>query len=434
MTLPTLITVTGLIRDVNGPVAGRIVFSSDTLLRDEIGGGVVTPDEIVAVVGTDGLLSVQVPATDDPNFSPTGWTWEVRPHFPGWRTPFRAAIPYDMPDGVLDLGEVVATPPDGTEQLYALVNHTHEGGGGGGDITYGSVAAQTTYGATSSSGVATSVSRSDHRHGTPALPTPADIGAATSSHTHPYDPAGTAVGLISAHEADTTSVHGILNTANLIVESDSRLSNSRTPTAHAASHQDGGSDELALDGSQITGGTVGFARLPTGTGAAQVAVGNHTHEGGGGGGSTVRVAHGYITSGNVTPQTTATFAAITGGPTASIAAEVGDVVEFSWSALTDTVSGLFFDHCVIVGGSAVRFGSSGTATAAVEGDPSMYPDRLDFYPLNSLGMVVTVESGDLSGGNITFGLAVINPNGGGIVYAGTAFPFRWRIVNYGPSA
>jgi hypothetical protein len=37
------------------------------------------------------------------------------------------------------------------------------------------------------------------------------------------------------------------------------------PTAHAASHQDGGSDELALDGSQITSGNVAVARLGTGT-------------------------------------------------------------------------------------------------------------------------------------------------------------------------
>ena len=38
--------------------------------------------------------------------------------------------------------------------------------------------------------------------------------------------------------------------------------------AHAASHQDGGSDELALDGSQITSGTVAAARLGSGTASA----------------------------------------------------------------------------------------------------------------------------------------------------------------------
>lgn len=37
------------------------------------------------------------------------------------------------------------------------------------------------------------------------------------------------------------------------------------PAAHASSHQDGGADELALDGSQITTGTVATARLGSGT-------------------------------------------------------------------------------------------------------------------------------------------------------------------------
>ena len=46
---------------------------------------------------------------------------------------------------------------------------------------------------------------------------------------------------------------------------DARLSDARTPTAHAASHGDGGSDEVSLDGSQVTSGTVGTARLGSGT-------------------------------------------------------------------------------------------------------------------------------------------------------------------------
>lgn len=40
------------------------------------------------------------------------------------------------------------------------------------------------------------------------------------------------------------------------------------PAPHAASHQDGGSDELALDGSQITSGTVAPGRLGSGTASA----------------------------------------------------------------------------------------------------------------------------------------------------------------------
>jgi hypothetical protein len=66
---------------------------------------------------------------------------------------------------------------------------------------------------------------------------------------------------LDAHAADTTSVHGITDTASLVLTDDARLTNARTPTAHATSHQDGGSDELGLDGSQITSGTVADARI-----------------------------------------------------------------------------------------------------------------------------------------------------------------------------
>jgi hypothetical protein len=84
--------------------------------------------------------------------------------------------------------------------------------------------------------------------------TAADVGA---------DPAGSAAavaGDLSTHEGLTTTAHG-----GVVASTDPRLTDARTPTAHAASHQDGGSDELALDGSQITTGTVAAARLGSGT-------------------------------------------------------------------------------------------------------------------------------------------------------------------------
>ena len=42
-------------------------------------------------------------------------------------------------------------------------------------------------------------------------------------------------GKITTHNSVTTSVHGIANTANLVLTNDSRLSNARTPTAHTHS-------------------------------------------------------------------------------------------------------------------------------------------------------------------------------------------------------
>lgn len=56
---------------------------------------------------------------------------------------------------------------------------------------------------------------------------------------------------LDAHTNATTSVHGISNTANLVYTSDSRLSDARTPTTHAATHIPGGSD--VLDYSKIIG-------------------------------------------------------------------------------------------------------------------------------------------------------------------------------------
>ena len=103
-----------------------------------------------------------------------------------------------------------------------------------------------TPGATSSTGAAGTsgdASRADHVHalgahksthatgGSDALAA-SDIGAATSGHAHAgtYDPAGTAASAVAAHEIDTTNVHGIADTSALVLTSDSRLTNTRTPT------------------------------------------------------------------------------------------------------------------------------------------------------------------------------------------------------------
>lgn len=50
---------------------------------------------------------------------------------------------------------------------------------------------------------------------------------------------------ITTHSADTTAVHGIPNTAALVVTTDGRLTDARTPTAHAATHIGGGTDPIA---------------------------------------------------------------------------------------------------------------------------------------------------------------------------------------------
>jgi len=74
-----------------------------------------------------------------------------------------------------------------------------------------------------------------------------------------YDAAGSAAavaGDLSTHELATTSVHGISDTADLVYDSDSRLTDDRYPTAHAASHELNGDDEIEIDPTQVTGTAV----------------------------------------------------------------------------------------------------------------------------------------------------------------------------------
>lgn len=132
MSLPTLITVSGVVRNSSGPLSGRLVFACNTPVRHGASGDVMAPHEIVVSVGATGAFTVQLPATNDPAWSPVGWAWDVRPHFVGWTAPFQTAIPYTAPGAALDFSSLVDMP-DGDVTLYALVGHTHSGGGGAGD-------------------------------------------------------------------------------------------------------------------------------------------------------------------------------------------------------------------------------------------------------------------------------------------------------------
>lgn len=152
--------------------------------------------------------------------------------------------------------------------------------------------------------------------------------------------------------------------------------------------------------------------------------------GGGGGAPPVAIVVGRVSSGNVVPQNTGgAVALLTGGPTFSIAAAVGDRVRADVVYLTERNIATYYDLVVIVGGAAVRYATTGTSTASVEGDPGMYPDQPS-YQGRPGPFSFTVESGDLSAGNVTFGFSV-KSNGSGTLFANTAFPLRYTLSNYG---
>jgi hypothetical protein len=81
-------------------------------------------------------------------------------------------LPYGSPTA----SAVGDTTNDGAATTFARSDHRHAREG------FGSVTAQTTFGAGSTSGVATTEARSDHTHGTPATPTAAVVGALANSN------------------------------------------------------------------------------------------------------------------------------------------------------------------------------------------------------------------------------------------------------------
>jgi hypothetical protein len=415
MTSPVEITITGLI-----PASGRLVFASSTLVRDSESNAVMLPQEIEVDVTANVEFTVDIPSTDDPEFSPTGWTWEVRPHFPHWKTAFSVAIPYDSLDGEIWFSDLVEVPANGTGDLYALVGHTHAGGGGAIEIS--------------------------------------DVDGLTA-----------ALAAKQTLDSDLTTIAGLTPTTDNVIQSVASAWASRTPaqlkTTLALAKGDVGLGNVdntsdatknaataTLTNKTLTSPVI---NTPTGIVKGDVGLGNvdntsdankpistatqtaldaksdddHTHEGGGG--STLVVKRARFTSGDVTPQNTASaWAALTGGPTITIPAAVGDYIEFNVIGMRELPAATMLEFCVLVGGSPARYSSTDTGTPSIEGDPQVYPEPGIFMGFASV-FQFEAESGDISGGNITLGIAT-KSNGTGTLYMSTNYPLRLRAMNFGP--
>lgn len=117
-------------------------------------------------------------------------------------------------------------------------------GGGGGATNLATTVAATTVTVTSDTGTDATI---------PAATT-TDAGVLTAADKTTIDGLGNASGLDVGTTAGTVAAGD-----------DARFTDDRTPTAHKASHENGGTDELALDASQVTSGQFVMARLASGT-------------------------------------------------------------------------------------------------------------------------------------------------------------------------
>lgn len=148
----------------------------------------------------------------------------------------------------------------------------------------------------------------------------------------------------------------------------------------------------------------------------------HTHAG-----IDIAIREAHVTTGNVTPQASGSFAVLTGGPQIAVPAQAGDFVEIEPSAQILN-NGTFFDLCVVVTGVPARFASLGGASAAPEGDPSMY-NQPGTFRTTGTKWGFTAAAGDIENGNVTFAFAV-KGNGTGTLYASADPPFRWTARRY----
>ena len=266
------VTATYLLRDEAGtPATGRIEFRSAQIVVAD--GSIIVPVRVTATLDSDGHISLSLPATDDPDIQPNSWTWtvtEIIDRQP--RRSYSLSVPHTASS--IDLSSIAPIPPGQPVYDYLLTSAIGatvagqgdldlldgrvtalEGAGGGvqlSDDTPGSLG-------TASAGVSTKASRSDHVH---EMPTAAQVGAlaagdglAALDSAAATKLAGIATGA-TANATDaqlrdrathigtqpSTTITGLGDSATRNVGTtsgtvaagdDARLSDARTPTAHA---------------------------------------------------------------------------------------------------------------------------------------------------------------------------------------------------------
>lgn len=267
----------------------------------------------------------------------------------------------------------------GTGTTAAKVDHTH------GREAFGTVTAQTSYGASSANGVATTLARSDHAHGTPALGTTGSTAAAGNDSR-----------ITGAIQASTATTKGDLLVA----------------TASAT-----------------------VTRLPVGANG-QVLTADSTQTAGvkwaaaSGGGTSVKIADsGQITTGDITVSAGG-FVQI--GTDLVVAAAAGDWLELCPEALcSNSGPDMQFEAVTRVASANNRFWSNGTATSQWPGCiPTWYVTSGIFVSPGSARYKVNAD--DVSGGQVTVRFLAQIGSSARVVSANANFPLHLVLKNYGP--
>lgn len=355
----------------DGGAGGSVTFTCPYPLLGQSDNSIIPPFVVTLALDASGTGSVQLPATNDPQWTPQGWVYTVSAAVSGALFTGTLSLDYQTTTVYLaDLLQVDGTATTGT--TYATLSALN-----------GKIDAST-------------------------VTTKGDLLVATGSATLTRLGVGTNGQVLVADSAQTSGIKWGAASSGSVSSVAGRTGDVTIAAADIT-------DSTSTGRSVLTAASQSAARSAIGAGTSNVAA--------------PTFASGYVTSGNLTTTNDAAFTLVS-GLTMAIAAVSGDTVELSFSGLFDMSNSTteFFDVGVVVSGSVVRYSSTNTNTAATEGDPSLYPmSGVRFVPRTFVWRV-SVASGDLSGGNVTFQFA---HKGGGsaAILASSTYPFRWRLRN-----
>lgn len=124
MAFPTLITVVGkLLKADETPAVGRVYFYSDVKSLSSEDETVMIPSYLKATLDVDGAFTLEVPATNDPDWNPENWTYRVVVNTTDFKDDFYVTVPYDAEGGQVDFPDIIRpSASSGVADVVVSVN------------------------------------------------------------------------------------------------------------------------------------------------------------------------------------------------------------------------------------------------------------------------------------------------------------------------
>lgn len=254
--------------EVDGAAAvGTIVIEPNARLVSGVENAVVPQSRIAITLDVNGAFSLALITTDNAGITPTGWAYTISEYVKG--APVKIiTVPVPSGGGDLELADVTPYDPAPALVQYVQAGTVGQAGGPAGPLDgSGKIPAGQIPGG-GGGGSVTSVNGVAPVTGNVQLAA-ADIPAATVGHNHAgtYDPSGTASAALSAHVAagdphtqyaleaslgNSSALNVGTGAGTVAAGNDARMTDARTPLAHAATHAAAGGDPVTLTQAQIT--------------------------------------------------------------------------------------------------------------------------------------------------------------------------------------